>query len=398
MDTSRSQLDRFCALVLADMSLQQRLRQPDAIDPFIALVLDTAREYGFEFSAETVRGAMHGRLPGEQFLIGTGIVETTPPPKGWLPTATSWQQSELYLHWSYFGDARLREPFFEGDVQRCMFKPFNRLFRHTTPIAKLAGWLEAHPPLPPRGFIFHMSRCGSTLVSQMLAALARNVVISEASPIDDVVRARQMRPDLGPEQHALWLRSMIGALGQMRSGDESNYFIKLDCWHTLALPLFRRAFPDVPWVFLYRDPVEVMVSQRRMPGMQMIPGMLDAGVLGVEPSDRPPTPEQHCARVLTRICEPVLQDYSKDEGLLVNYRQLPEAVWTTILPHFGIECSEADCAAMVAAAQFDAKMPSAPFTPDIDSKQQDATETLRAAANERLGDIYRQFEALRHED
>src|SRR2546430_2644461 len=132
----------------------------------------------------------------------------------------------------------------------------------------------ARPPVRPSGFIFHMSRCGSTLLTQMLAALAHNIVISEASPIDAVVRAPHVRPALSDDQHALWLRWMIGALGQPRSGNERHYFIKLDCWHTLALPLFRRAFPDVPWGFLYRDPVEVLVSQLRMPGPQIIPRML----------------------------------------------------------------------------------------------------------------------------
>jgi hypothetical protein len=52
---------------------------------------------------------------------------------------------------------------------------------------------------------------------------------------------------------------MVAALGQARAG-ETRLFLKLDCWHMRDLPLFRRAFPNTPWVFLYRDPVEVLVS------------------------------------------------------------------------------------------------------------------------------------------
>src|SRR5438105_1332423 len=35
-------------------------------------------------------------------------------------------------------------------------------------------------------------------------------------------------------------------------------------------------------------------------------------------------------------------------GLLfaLNYRQLPEALWTTIMPYFGAECSDGDRVAM----------------------------------------------------
>jgi hypothetical protein len=391
---SQTPLDQFCARVLADVSLHAKLRGPDDIDPFIALVVETARDCGFRLDADGVRLAMRGRLPGMEGFIETGVNETPLPPKGWLPVGTSWQRDGLYLHWSYFGEQRLREPFFEGSVQRCLFKPFNRLFRYTTSITRLPEWLHAHPPLPPSGFIFHMSRCGSTLVSQMLAALAHTVVISEASPLDAVVRARHARPDLSEDQHVLWLTWMVGVLGQARGGDERHFFIKLDCWHTLALPLFRRAFPSVPWIFLYRDPVEVLVSQLRMPGTQMIPGIIGPNLFGMEPTHGTHRSEDYYARVLAKICEPVLRHFSEGAGLLVNYRQLPSALWTMIMPHFRVPCSDRDRAAMAEATRFDAKTPSLPFAPDTEAKQQEATAATRAVADEWLGDLYHRLEAL----
>jgi hypothetical protein len=395
MPSSDHPLDRFREQVLADVALQEKLRQSDDADQFIVLAVATARDCGLHLDAEDVRAAMRGRLPGMGGLVDGPRRETPLPPKGWLPIGATWQQAQLYVQWTYFGEQRLREPFFEGSVQRCLFKPFNRLFCYSTPITKLADWLQVHPGLRPDGFIFHMSRCGSTLVSQMLAALAQNVVISEASPIDAVVRARHVRPDLSEEQLALWLAWMIGALGQPRCGGERRYFIKLDCWHTLALPLFRRAFPEVPWVFMYRDPVEVLVSQLRMPGMQMIQGVLGPDLFGIEPSNGWLKPEDYCARVLASICEPVLQHYASGAAMLVNYQQLPQALWTTIMPHFGVECSDSGRVAMSAAARYDAKTPTFEFTPDIDAKQQEATASVRAVADQRLGDLYRRLEALR---
>ncbi len=385
--------EQFYARVLADVPLQEKLRQPGDTGDFLALVVQTARDCGFAISADEVNAAMRASLPGAVGLIDNAVRETPLPPKGWLPVRASWHAGQLYVHWSYFGDRPLREPFFQGDVQRALFQPFNRLFRYTTPIAKLGGWLQDHPGLRPDGFIFHMSRCGSTLVSQMLAAPAANIVVSEAEPIDAVVRARQARPGLSEDEHALWLRWMIGALGQPRGG-ERHYFIKLDCWHTLALPLFRRAFPGVPWVFLYRDPVEVIVSQMTMPGLQMVPGTLDIGLLGLTPADLVRSREDYCARVLAAVCEPVLRE-ANDKALLINYSDLPQAAWSAILPHFGIESSESDRAVMQEAAKYDAKMPSFSFTPDGDTKQRTATAAIRVAAGERLGEIYRQLEALR---
>jgi hypothetical protein len=312
--------------------------------------------------------------------------------RGWVPIEVSFEDAVPFAEWAYFGAARLTHPFFEDSVRVCMRNPFSRLFSRRTPL-EIVKTLECEdPPLAPAGFIFHMSRCGSTLVSQMLAALEHNLVISEASPIDDVVRAGQVRPDLGEDEQARWLAAMVGALGQPRAG-ERRLFVKLDCWHTLALPLFRRAFPDVPWVFLYRDPVEVMVSQRKMPGMQMIPGALGPELFGIAPSyDRP---DDYCARVLARICEPIVQQHGQGGALLVNYRELPEAVWTRILPHFGVAASEEDRTTMAAAARYDAKTPSFEFTPDAEAKQRAATAATRAAAGERLDDIYGRLEALR---
>jgi len=393
MDSACQPLDRLRALVLADVRLQEKLRATDDADHFVALVMDAARDLGVSLAVEGVQAAMRPRLSGMDALVDDDIAETALPPAGWLPVGTAWRRGEFMVHWCYFGEQPLRDPFFEGSVQRCLFKPFNRVFRHATPITRLPEWLRVHPPLQPSGLIFHMSRCGSTLVSQMLAVSERNIVISEASPIDAVVRARQVRADLGEDEQARWLAWIVGALGQPRRG-ERRCFVKLDCWHTLALPLFRRAFPSVPWVFLYRDPVEVLVSQLRMPGTQMLAQGIGPDLYGLARSYGPGSAEDYYARVLAEVCKPVVRHYSEGGGLPVNYRELPDAVATAILPHFGVECGELDRAAMAQVIPRDAKTPSLPFAPDSGEKQQAATQATRASADRWLGELYRELEAL----
>ena len=353
-------IDRFCELVRKDALLHEVLWKLDDVEQFVALVLTIAHEQGLSLGADEVRAAM--RMPGASALLDVGDPEPSLPPQGWLPVVAFWRHGQLYLQWSFFGRQRLIQPFFESDVQHAMFKSFSRLIRYVTPISDLAQSLQLYPSLRPSGFIFHMSRCGSTLVSQMLAALSHNVVISEASPIDTVVRAKQTNFALSDDQHILWLQWIVGVLGQQRTGDAQNYFVKLDCWHTRELPLFQRAFPDVPWIFLYRDPVEVLVSHLRMPGMQMIPGALDPNLFNIEPADRVRSPEDYCARILARLCQPVVQQQANAKRLLINYRDLPQALWTAILPHFGVTCSDEDRVAMMQAAWSNAKMPGLAFT------------------------------------
>ena len=229
-------------------------------------------------------------------------------------------------------------------------KPFNRLFGYSTPIEALEGWLDDHPSLPPAGFVFHMSRCGSTLLSQMVAAIPRNVVLSEAAPIDAVVQARHTRPDLGDEQHAAWLRWMIGALGQPRGGNERGYFTKpRRLAHLRAGAAVRAAFPDVPWIFLYRDPVEVLVSHLRMPGLQML-----AGADPICPTSTRPA-SQTIRRIFARrrsagSARRRCNSPAAASRCSVDYRRLPEAVATMVAPHFGLACSDQDRDAMAMAA------------------------------------------------
>lgn len=395
-DTGAAALAAFYALALQDIPLQAQLRLAGAGQAeFMTALLDAARQRGFAFAAEDVRRAMRERALALEGVAEIAAKETPLPPAGWLPIRASWQAGELYAHWAYFGERRLRDAFFEGDVRRSLYQPFNMLFRYVTPVDKLAAWLDERPHLQPSGFIFHMSRCGSTLVSQMLAAIDANIVVSEASPIDGVVQTYLSNPDQGDARQPRWLRSMIGALGQKRRGDERRYFIKLDCWHSVALPLFRRAFPTVPWIFLYRDPVEVIVSQMRMPGAHMLPHGVGPSFHSVERAYGPGTAETYFAQVLAKICEPALQHVAEGGGLLINYRDLPEAVLSTILPHFGVAPSEADRTAMTAAAQFDAKAPGFAFASDSATKQQAASPAVRAAAERWLGKVYGRLEGSR---
>lgn len=148
-------------------------------------------------------------------------------------------------------------------------------------------------------------------------------------------------------------------------------------------------------MFLYRDPVEVLVSNLRIPGAQMLPDGIGAKLYGLDRSYGPGGAEDFYARVLARIIEPVVQQYRESGGLLVNYRELPEALFATILPHFGVACSEADRAAMTEAARYDAKTPGVAFASDGEAKRLKATEATRVAAARWLDDLYRPPEALR---
>lgn len=297
------------------------------------------------------------------------------------------------VDWCRLGELRFEDPFFDETVQRALRHPFNLALRLQTPLDVLGREENERPGMRPTGLIFHMSRCGSTLVGRMFGALPGSLVISEASPIDHVLRARTHDPQVTDEQRVLWLRWIVGALGQRWHGKEKRYFLKLDAWHTFDLPLIERAFPGVPWVFLYRDPVEVLVSQAKQISWMMAAAN-GPHLLGVPVPEAFQIPrEEYTARVLARICEAV-EGHGATPRHLINYRDLPGAALDRIPAVFGLDLSNPERDAMRAAGDYDAKQPTRRFEPDAMAKQREATPAIREAARRWLAPVYERLEAM----
>lgn len=288
------------------------------------------------------------------------------------------------VEWAYAGSRPLAKPFFDQSASLLMQEPFNLLFQQRTPLPVLLDWAAASPGIPPSGFIFHLSRCGSTLVSRMLAALTRNVVVSEAPPVNTLLRAME-RMRLDETERIVWLRALMSALGQKRTGEENQFYVKFDNASTLDLALIRKAFPEVPWIFLHRDPVEVMVSQLDNPAPHMMINLSDAGVPGLSLAEAVQMPQaEYCARMLGAICNAALTALREPDskGLAVDYRELPDVMWTKLGHHWGAEWSADDLERMRAVVPFHAKNPSATFADDKESKQKRAGDEVRKFCTE----------------
>ena len=371
--------DAFAAQVFADEALQGELtalRDPVA---FLACAVQRAAERQIVLDPAALAPhlapdplALHRFQP--PFVSGQGW-----PPRAWLPVSFVNGAAGPSLSWLYFGHDPLRRPFFEASVADIRDLPFNRLFRFGMALDDVASGAPGQGP-PPDGFIFHMSRCGSTLVAGMLAAVDDHVVVSEASVLDTIVQFV-----LAGHVPVALLRAVVLALTRDRSGTTRRRFVKLDSWHALALPLFRAVFPGVPCVFLYRDPVEVLVSQRRIPGYQPTTDVLSRALPDVE-IDPALDEEGASAWLLDRICRAALDEATA--VLCVGYPALPGAVFDAILPHFGIAPTTAERAAMQAATQRDAKVPDRKFKGDTGDKQRAATADLRALAAHHCGESW----------
>lgn len=311
--------------------------------------------------------------------------------QGWLPIRAWLRDGEWRIDWCWFGEQRLTQPFFRDEVDLALRLPFNQAFRRDTSLATLLDWRVASPGIKPTAFIFHASRCGSTWLAQMLARLDSHIVLSEPPPLDQLLRAHYGSPLRGAEQCEA-VDAMLSALGQHRDGRASRLVVKLDAWNIHELPLLRRCFPDTPWLFIYRDPLEIAASHLQQPGMHMVPGLIGESPLNL--ADEALTPrEAFIACRLGRLFQAAAEQHRQHGGLLLNYSELPQALGGSLRAMFGLDAVQVGVA--LQGSGQNAKRPEQAFVADIQHKRDGASASLREAVSRWAEAPYQVLETLR---
>ncbi|MCE4069404.1 MULTISPECIES: sulfotransferase [Pseudomonas] len=313
--------------------------------------------------------------------------------RGWRPIR-AWHEAQGWrLDWCWFGEQRLTRPFFHDDVEQALRLPFNLAFRRETGLAELLDWQRASPGLMPSLLVFHASRCGSTLLAQMLAGLDSHLVLSEPGPLDSLLRSHYRHAwEEGRQEQAVI--AMLSALAQNAGPPAQHLVVKLDAWNLFELPLIRRCFPDTPWIFLYRDPLEIAASHLNMPGMQMIPGQLNPSPLNL--ADEPVAPrEAYIARRLGRLLALAVEACREHGGLVVAYEELPQVLAGRLRERLRLTHEQVEQA--MAVSQRNAKRPGEAFVADSQGKRDSASALLRDSVVRWAGAPYRELEALRRD-
>ncbi len=229
----------------------------------------------------------------------------------------------------------------------------------------------------PAGLVFHVARCGSTLISQLLKKHEPLVVYAEPLPVNEIL----VPPHPWPRKDLVAaLRSLGDALARHAQGP---YVLKLSSWNTFFCDILAEAFPATPWVLSIRDPVEVGVSI-----LKDLPAWLRDSLGGngpfsrlVDPEDASQSPEESVARLYGAFCEAAAR-LDPGRGRLVPYEALPAAVWEIVAPHFSLTIDAGQRSRMAEAARTHAKSPlgkAAPFVRDDRPKQAAASAVLRQA-------------------
>lgn len=258
------------------------------------------------------------------------------------PVNVRWVNNSPLIEWCNFENLVFTDPFFIHTYFRLQEQQPN-LRTIETSAETLKFIIKDGLGLEPSGFIFHTSRCGSTLISRLLAQ--SELVLSLGEP-DPILGMLEYPETICNAQIAQWLKELILVLGRPRRPSEDYYVIKFTSYHLFHLPLIQKAFPEVPCLFVYREPVEVIASVLNKPtgffrmktnpteayrwtgiNETLLTAMSDVEYLAF-----------FLSKMYNFITEQILANSNKI--MLVNYQHLPQSIWNGIDKFFKIALTD----------------------------------------------------------
>jgi hypothetical protein len=229
--------------------------------------------------------------------------------------------------------------------------------------------------------LFHESRCGSTLLANLFAAMhpEHHRVYSEPKAPMQAMSSicGEDFSVCAPETAAAMLQDVLYLMRRSKDAREERLFVKFPSIAARTLPVFTQAFPDTPHLLLYRDPVEVMVShfhptvpdsttvmqlpnakdgsspaatmvvpacvaQRHSPGISVVAAVQKYSASSLVKPFKVKTnnmvqakelsDENYCAAHLASITEQMVASSSSANAILLNYRDLPDRFYLDVLP------------------------------------------------------------------
>lgn len=302
--------------------------------------------------------------------------------RDYIPQKVIYKNDEEKIVWYNMKNKRFTKPFFDDSFHSYREKKYT----NWSMIKKVANSID---PIYPSGFIFHTSRCGSTLLSQLLACFEKNIVLSEAQLIHEALSIDHNKK-ISKEEKAALFKDTIKVLGQKRFAKEEKLFIKFDAWSIAELPFILELYPDLPWVFLYRDPIEVLVSHKRKRGVFTIPKEIKGKLF--DQIDDTIHFDEYYKEVIYKIFETALQNKDLPKGMFINYSEIKSSVVDKIFPHFNLILSDVDIKKVNDRMNYDAKSPKDSFKDDREEKHNKADEDIKSFCNKNLLDIYKKLD------
>ncbi|WP_312130764.1 sulfotransferase family protein [Diaphorobacter nitroreducens] len=328
--------------------------------------------------------------PGDADLmhaLGTLNQEDVPPEVAagmagrWLPR--SYHVRTQRLAWC-LPDGAPTEPFHDEYLSRCwQSTPLNQLITPRTSLKPLAACAQRVPRAQPAGFIFHLSRCGSTLLSGCLSELDGAAVFSESPVLTEIL----VDPALSPQEKRAHVQCLLDLKTILFPG--RRVVVKWNAWDIFHAQLLRGAYPNVPAVALVRDPVEILASHQAQAGRHMSGDPSLAAVAPVFGEGAGGSVLEHRIGVLQGLMQG-LHDLAAEPGVAcIDYRQLDGGTVRQVAAMFGLRCDLEGQRRIAQRMQSNAKLPGIRFEPDGARKAAVFDAAQSTAIARRLSSLHR---------
>lgn len=264
-----------------------------------------------------------------------------------FPIDTDLSSSELRLILRDIPVGEFQDAFVEDTIQR-----INGI-EITIPLICTDFEINDLKNISPAGIVYHVSKCGSTLISQLLKCSDEAIIYSQPPVLNNILMPPHRR---SKEETVKAIRSVGLRLSQHAN---KKYILKLESWNTLFSDLISTAFPFTPWIFSIRDPIEVVVSVMEDPNpptWYKYPNTASnpfAPFIGHE-LGLIDSPGYHFSSFYMAFCEAIMRLNQKN-GAIVFYEELPGAVWEVIAPHFGLSITDKEIIRMTEVKKYYSK-------------------------------------------
>ena len=222
------------------------------------------------------------------------------------------------------------------------------------------------------GLVLHASRCGSTLLLRGLECWPGVTGVNEPPELDEALTAARRGGDASAVGEVL---TGLGAAGE-------RVVVKTDAWHVLELELLLSSAP-VPWLFVHRDPAEILVSHATEPGSHTVPGLLDPVWFG-PPDTVLPLP--YAADVLARIYAAAAEHVT--DTSLVDHADLGPDELSRAAGHFGLDPADVGRVGLDRVLAHHSKRPYESYVDDRADKRSRITPAIAALALDRVQPAY----------
>lgn len=241
------------------------------------------------------------------------------------------------------------------------------------------------------GIIYHISRCGSTMVSQSIACLDEVRVISEPKVLG-MVRMKQLDNEFDEVTLIRILKVTLSLFGQMEEGI-TGYLLKCSSTSSSLYPFFNKVLKEYQSILVIRDPLEVIVSLLKRPSIKISDFTLNPERsqirLGVSKAKfEGLNQEEYIALFLSNILTTFLSNPDSNR-IVIDYKTLKKDLIRKVLPHLGVVVSEVRLTKISDRLESHSKYPRKKFEVDSEEKQLAVTSKISLAVDKYIKTSYK---------